>query len=83
MTAGNFILRRNISNELLVDWATQLARVLFRTEYITPLVIPNGKIEPMLFGTPYTMWIGLLFSFIFLGLTLWGIRVYPKDQNES
>ena len=63
-----------------------ICRILAAIAFIltlTPLVIPNGKIEPMLFGTPYTMWIGLLFSFIFLALTLWGIRVYPKDQNES
>ena len=49
----------------------------------TPLVIPSGQIEPMVMGTPYTMWVGILFSFIFLALTVWGIRVYPKDANDS
>ena len=49
---------------------------------LTPVVIPMGESGPMLMGTPYTMWMGLVFSFLFLLLTVWGIRVYPKDNKE-
>ncbi len=48
----------------------------------TPLVIPSGESEPFLFGMPYTMWMGLLVSFVLLALTVLGSFVHPgRDQD--
>jgi len=48
----------------------------------TPLVIPSGQSEPFLFGMPYTMWMGLVVTFILLALTVLGSFVHPgRDQD--
>jgi len=43
----------------------------------TPLVIPAEKADPYLLGMPYTMWVGLLVSFVLLALTIFGSWVHP------
>jgi len=48
----------------------------------TPLVIPAGQADPFLFGMPYTMWMGLVVSFVLLALTVLGSFVHPgRDQD--
>ncbi len=47
----------------------------------TPLVIPFQKADPFFLGMPYTLWMGLVVSFILLGLTIAGSWVHPgRDQ---
>lgn len=45
----------------------------------TPLVIPIGQHEPMVFGIPYTLWTGVLVTIGLVGLTYMATRVYPPD----
>jgi protein-S-isoprenylcysteine O-methyltransferase Ste14 len=50
----------------------------------TPLLIPKGIYNPMLFGIPYTLWLGILVTVILVVLTYIGSRVHPgTDQNEE
>lgn len=49
----------------------------------TPVVIPNGKFRPELFGMPYTLWMGFVFYFLLVLLTLWGTKVYPDHDEED
>lgn len=49
----------------------------------TPLVTPSGIYKPMLFGMPYTMWMGLVESFVLLLLTYIGTRVHPGRQEKN
>ncbi|MEQ9438777.1 MAG: hypothetical protein RIG62_06995 [Cyclobacteriaceae bacterium] len=48
----------------------------------TPLVIPAGVFEPMLFGIPYTFWVSFLVMLLFVLLTYIGTRVHP-GRNEK
>ena len=47
----------------------------------TPLVIPAHVSEPAFLGMPYTLWMGLVVSFLMLALTIFGSWVHPgRDQ---
>jgi hypothetical protein len=47
----------------------------------SPLVIPAHVSKPFFLGMPYTLWTGLLVSFILLALTILGSWVHP-GRNE-
>jgi hypothetical protein len=49
----------------------------------TPLVIPNGEYRPMVFGMPYTLWMGYLWAFILVGLTYLGTKNHPGMDEEE
>lgn len=52
----------------------------------TPAVVPAGVFEPTLFGMPRTLWLGLLVSLAYVGLTLAGAFSHPgirRDVSES
>jgi len=59
-----------------------LAVVLAITVF-TPLVIPSGTYLPMLFGLPYTLWLGVLVTVVFILLTWQAARAYTKMENEE
>ena len=45
----------------------------------SPLVIPNGKFQPELFGMPYTLWTGIGISIVLVVLTYVGTKVHPGE----
>ncbi|MEZ4776647.1 MAG: hypothetical protein R3D00_25955 [Bacteroidia bacterium] len=47
------------------------------------LLIPAGKVTPMLAGTPYALWTGLLASVILTALTWWGTQLQSTDKNDT
>lgn len=56
--------------------------VLLATLTFTPIVLVPDEIEPILMGMPRTLWLGMLISFGFFLLTLWGAFILTR-QNES
>jgi hypothetical protein len=47
----------------------------------SPLVIPAHESQPFFLGMPYTLWTGILVSFILLALTIVGSWVHPgRDE---
>ena len=50
----------------------------------TPLMIPAGVFKPMLFGIPYSLWLGFLVTTVLVVLTFIGSRVHPgSDETED
>jgi len=49
----------------------------------TPLVIPQGRYTPELFGIPYTMWTGFLVTVLFVILTFIGMKMHPSSQDKE
>ena len=47
----------------------------------TPLVVPANKSLPLVLGMPYTLWMGLVVSFVLLALTIFGSWVHPGRDN--
>ncbi len=48
----------------------------------SPLVIPQNKTVPFLVGMPYTMWIGLLISVLFI-LLAYLVSKVQKAENHA
>ena len=59
-----------------------LLAVLLAALTFTPIVLVPDEIEPILMGMPRTLWLGMLISFGFFSLTLWGAFILTR-QNES
>ncbi|MEM8965869.1 MAG: hypothetical protein AAF223_00765 [Bacteroidota bacterium] len=59
------------------------AVVLLSVITFTPLVIPAGVYEPMLFGLPYTLWVTFLIMILFVVITYIGTRVHPGRNDED
>ena len=59
-----------------------LLAVLLAALTFTPFVLVPNEIEPTLMGMPRTLWLGMLISFGFFLLTLWGAFILTR-QNES
>ncbi|MCB0668331.1 MAG: hypothetical protein KDC80_21040 [Saprospiraceae bacterium] len=55
----------------------RLAVALIVILIFTPLVIPAHQSDPFLLGMPYSLWMGLLVSFVLLALTILGSLVHP------
>ncbi|MEQ6119202.1 hypothetical protein [Reichenbachiella sp. MALMAid0571] len=49
----------------------------------TPLVLPVGIYEPMLFGVPYSLWMGILVAILLVFLTYLGTKVHPGNGEED
>jgi hypothetical protein len=49
----------------------------------TPAIIPAGRINPILMGLPYTLWMGILLTIILVTLTYIGSKVYPSQNEEE
>ena len=47
----------------------------------TPLVIPEGRYEPMLAGVPLTLWAGIAIAVAMVALTLVGTYVHPDEEE--
>ena len=59
------------------------AVILLSILTFTPLVIPQGKYIPQLFGIPYSLWIGILITVGFVVLTFIGTVVHPGKKEEE
>ncbi len=47
----------------------------------SPLVIAPGKIQPFLFGLPYTLWIGIVLTIVLVVITLIAGNALPNDEE--
>jgi len=57
---------------------TAIISLLLAVVTFSPLVIPYNVYVPELFGLPYTLWTGILMSFLMLANTILAIIVQPK-----
>jgi hypothetical protein len=57
--------------------------VLLTISVFTPLVIPEARFQPMLFGLPYTLWVGILVTIIYIILTWQAATIYKKMEEEG
>jgi len=55
---------------------------LFFIEY-SPLVIPEGRSKPALFGVPFSLWLGIIFTTLVVLLTYIGSKIYMKVIEEG
>jgi hypothetical protein len=49
----------------------------------SPLVIAPGKINPTVFGLPFTLWISILTTIALVVFTYIGGLVSPNDEEEN
>lgn len=49
----------------------------------SPLVIPSGTFRPMLFGMPYTLWVGIVFTVLTVVLTYGATQFYPVHDSTT
>ena len=49
----------------------------------TPFLTPKDVYRPMLFGLPYTLWMGVLVTIVFVILTWQAARAYKKVEEEE
>ncbi len=49
----------------------------------TPLVIGTGKIEPVLIGFPYSLWLSVLLTIFLVVLTFIGSIVIPDEEEDK
>lgn len=49
----------------------------------TPLVTPYGIYKPMLFGIPYTLWVGFVITVLLVLFTYLGTKVHPGMGGEE
>lgn len=66
-------------------WRVCCALALFLAALaMSPLVIPEGRAEPMLSGMPLTLWAGMGVALGLVLLTAVGQRVHPdRDWDEE
>ena len=56
--------------------------ILFFIEY-SSLVIPPGEYTPMIFGIPFSLWLGMIFTVLVVSLTYVGSKIYSKVIEEE
>lgn len=49
----------------------------------SPLVTPEYVTEPYIIGLPYTLWVGLLVSFLFIILAYLVSIIYKEENNAD
>lgn len=49
----------------------------------SPLITGNGKIEPFLFGLPFTLWMGILLTIVLVIITYIGGSVLPDEEEDQ
>lgn len=65
-------------------WHTcKIMAIIISILAFTPFVIPEKIFEPILFGLPRTLWIGLLISLLFIILTAIGYFAGPDNLNQK
>ncbi len=59
------------------------AMVVLSIVTFTPLVIPEGKMEPTLLGLPLTLWAGAAIAFTMVLLTVIGALLHPEETGKT
>lgn len=73
----------NHSNKMTA-WRILIAcAVLLTVLTFTPLVIPHGVYQPELFGMPYTLWMTILVTILYVVLTFIGTKVHPGKDTDK
>ena len=49
----------------------------------SPLIIKPAKVDPSVFGFPFTLWTTILTTIALVVLTYLGGKVSPNDEEES
>lgn len=49
----------------------------------SPLVIAPGKIDPFLFGLPYTLWVGIVLTILLVIITLIGGNAITNEEEDQ
>lgn len=49
----------------------------------TPLMLPEGKYQPMLLGIPFTLALGFLATVLLVVFTYIGAKVHPGSDGEE
>ena len=71
-------MKDNLKWKILVAAVALLALLTF-----TPLITPAGKYQPMLWGMPFTLWVGILQALLLVGLTWLGTRIRRKEEETQ
>lgn len=56
--------------------------VLLTIITFTPFVIPQGVHKPELMGMPFTLWLTILITIVYVVLTFIGTRVHPGNDKD-
>ncbi|WP_339711518.1 hypothetical protein [uncultured Kriegella sp.] len=64
-------------------WVLDCLALLTFIATFTPLVIPENETAPFFMGLPYTMWMGLLVSIIFVVLAYFVSIVNKEGKNAD
>lgn len=68
----------------MTAWRILIAcAVLLTILTFTPLVIPSGVYQPELFGMPYTLWMTILITILYVVLTFIGTKVHPGKDTDK
>lgn len=67
-----------------IIWKICVVAVLFIIIItFSPLVIAPGKINPFLFGLPYTLWMGIILTIALVVITLIGGNAITNDEEDQ
>jgi uncharacterized membrane protein len=69
-------------NKKIIRILDLLAIICFIATF-TPLVTPEQKSHPFLLGIPFTMWMGLIVSILFVVLTYFVSLINKQDNNAD
>jgi hypothetical protein len=56
--------------------------VILTISSFTGLLIPAGRITPKLLGTPYTVWMGVVFCILYIVLAYVASKLLKEDPND-
>ena len=73
----------NYSQKKLIFRLSAFAAILLSIIAFTPLVIPEGKHMPALFHLPYTLWSGLIVTFLFVLVTFIAVHFHPGNEEAK
>ena len=60
-----------------------IAMIILSIITFSPLVIPEGKFTPLVFGLPRTLWAGIIVYLFMVLITYFGTRVHPKSHHTK
>ena len=72
-----------MKNKALIWKLCVVAVLIIIPVTFSPLVISTGKINPRLFGLPYTLWVSILITIILVVLTFIGGYVLPDEEEDG
>jgi len=49
----------------------------------SPIITGDGKINPFLFGLPFTLWMGILLTILLVVITYIGGSVLPDEEEDK